>query len=279
MQKRHLDRKRYFIELATTSKEYFIPYILRHYRLKGGKATRILEIGCGDGGNLLPFSLMGCRTAGIDISAKRIADARNFFTQHGAEGKFTVSDILSPECLPSAKYDIILCHDVIEHIGRKQLLLQRMHDLLNPSGIIFVSFPAWQMPFGGHQQICRSNLASHLPYFHLLPARLYKTALSAFGESGDCIEELLNIKSSRTSIEMFEKIALNCGFDITDRQLWLINPHYKVKFGLTPTKLPKLLSCIPYLRNFLSTSCFYILRHAEGNTIHSVGTCNRRDGR
>lgn len=279
MQKRHLDRKQYFIELATTSKEFFIPYILRHYRLKGDKTTRILEIGCGDGGNLLPFSLMGCHTIGIDISVKRIADAGNFFTQHGAHGKFIVSDILSPECLPSAKYDIILCHDVIEHIGQKKLLLRHMHSLLKPSGIIFMSFPAWQMPFGGHQQICHNCIASRLPYFHLLPTLLYRKILAAFGESNDCISELINIKSSRMSIEMFEKLVRCCGLNIIDRQLWFINPHYKVKFGLRPTKLPRLLSSIPYLRNYLSTSCFYILQHVEDNPIYPIGTCNRQDGR
>ena len=32
----------------------------------------ILEIGCGDGGNLLPFNELGCNTTGVDLSAGRI---------------------------------------------------------------------------------------------------------------------------------------------------------------------------------------------------------------
>ena len=32
----------------------------------------ILEIGCGDGGNLLPFTELGCNTTGVDLSAGRI---------------------------------------------------------------------------------------------------------------------------------------------------------------------------------------------------------------
>lgn len=55
MQERHKNRTLYFHELAQTSRKYFIPYIGQYKRL--GKDSRVLEIGCGDGGNLLPFAL------------------------------------------------------------------------------------------------------------------------------------------------------------------------------------------------------------------------------
>lgn len=48
-------------------------------------------------------------------------------------------------------------------------------------------------------------------------------------------------------------------YKIVNRQFYLINPHYEVKFGLKPRKLYFLLGNIPYIRNFLTTSCFYIL--------------------
>ena len=41
----------------------------------------ILEIGCGDGGNLLPFAELGCSTTGVDISTGRIKDAILFFEE------------------------------------------------------------------------------------------------------------------------------------------------------------------------------------------------------
>lgn len=49
------------------------------------------------------------------------------------------------------------------------------------------------------------------------------------------------------------------GFQIVERKLWLISPHYKAKFNLRPTRLRLGLDHIPFLRNFLSTSCFYIV--------------------
>lgn len=77
MQERHKNRAIYFKELSITSKNYFIPYIQHWHSVETG--TDVLEIGCGDGGNLLPFSEMGCRVVGVDIAACRVKDARIFF--------------------------------------------------------------------------------------------------------------------------------------------------------------------------------------------------------
>ena len=127
-----------------------------------------------------------------------------------------------------------------------------------------MSFPAWQMPFGGHQQICRSRIISHLPFVHLFPKTFFRLLLKASGEDDACIEELMSIKRTKTSIELFEQLLKTIGkFIITDRTLWLINPHYETKFGLHPLQLPKCLAIIPYVRNFITTSCFYVLTMKE----------------
>ena len=131
------------------------------------------------------------------------------------------------------------------------------------NGILFMSFPAWQMPFGGHQQICTNKIVSHLPFIHLLPIPLYRRLLQLFGETERCIRELLEIKQTGTSIEAFEKLIGASPFHIVNRQLWLINPHYEIKFGIHPYKLNPLFSRIPHIRNFLSTSCFYLLKFSS----------------
>ena len=266
MQKRHCDRATYFKELSITSKEYLMPYILKWHTV--GQHTNVLEIGCGEGGNLLPFSLTGCHTVGVDMAAGRIEEAKGFFSEAGAKGTFIANDIFIVKGLEHS-FDIVICHDVIEHIADKKLFLAKLNRFLKRDGIILMAFPAWQMPFGGHQQICRSRFLSRLPFVHLLPARLYRLALKASGESNDCVNELLSIKQTRVTIEQFENLLMSTDLRIEDRQLWFINPHYKVKFGLTPRKLHPIISAIPYLRNFFCTSCFYILSgvaHRQNNT-------------
>ena len=42
-------------------------------------------------------------------------------------------------------------------------------------------------------------------------------------------------------------------------KLWFINPHYKQKFHLTPRLLPHWVWRVKYIRNFFTTSCWYVL--------------------
>ena len=192
MQERHLNRKKYFEELSITSQKYYIPYLKQHFNLT--PECSILEIGCGDGGNLMPFALYGCKVTGIDISTNRIAQAQDFFSETGVDAKLIASDIFKIDDF-GEQFDIIIMHDVIEHISDKKKLLQQLQIYLKANGVVFIGFPAWQMPFGGHQQICRNKVISHLPFIHLLPNSLYKLLLKAGNEVPEKIEELIDIKS------------------------------------------------------------------------------------
>ena len=91
MQKRHTDRYRYFLELSITSEKYFIPYISKYHEIS--KDTKVLEIGCGEGGNLIPFAKLGCHVTGIDISVNRINSAKEFFKWSEQKGDFIQSDL------------------------------------------------------------------------------------------------------------------------------------------------------------------------------------------
>ena len=257
MQKRHTDRYQYFQELAQTSEKYFMPYI--EGVLDVSKPISILEVGCGDGGNLLPFAKRGHEVIGVDISENRIKGAISFFEQEQEKAIFICDNILNLKEY-KGNFDLIICHDVIEHIGNKQEMLSRIEYFLNPTGVIFIGFPAWQMPFGGHQQICHNKFLSMLPFMHLLPKSLYKYVLSLGKENSECIRELLSIKKTKITIEEFEKFVSRTTLEIVDRCLYLINPHYEVKFGLKPRRLSKIISNTPFVRNYLSTSCFYLLK-------------------
>lgn len=261
MQARHINRKLYFEELAITSHKYHVPLIRHYHGIPLG--SRILEIGCGDGGNLLPFAEMGCEVVGVDRSATRIIDARCFFEDRHVSGRFVEADILAQPDM-GEPYDIIICHDVYEHIENKSRLLKVMGHYLKPNGIAFMAFPAWLMPFGGHQQICHNPVISKVPFIHLLPEVAYRYLLRLSGESPECITELLSIKQTKVTIEEFEKHIEGSVLSIAHRDLWLINPHYEIKFGMKAMKLHPLIAGIPYIRNLLSSSCGYVLKRHDG---------------
>ena len=255
---RFADRERYFEALAETSRSCYRPYIDRFKTL--GDGAEILEIGCGEGGNLLPFAEAGFRVTGIDISPNKIRNARTYFAKREARGEFDVLDFLDGTEFPEGPvFDLILIHDVIEHIEPeyKDRFFARLSAFLKPGGLIFWGFPAWQMPFGGHQQICRSR-ACTLPFLHLLPAGWYERWLRAFKEDPETIRDLMSIKRSKMTVERFEELCGAHGLRIEDRILWLVNPHYKAKFGLTPRRLPRWVAAVPRVRNFFATACFYL---------------------
>ena len=255
MQERHNNRQQYFNELAETSRRYFIPYLQETITIK--PKTTVLEIGCGDGGNLLPLAQMGCKVKGIDLSVARVEQAKRSFEDAGCHGDFAAINLFELES--NETYDVVLVHDVIEHITDKETMLLRLKRFIAPHGVLFMGFPAWHMPFGGHQQICRSKIISHFPFLHLLPKSIYRFVLQKAGESPNGVNELLDIKSCATTIELFERLCRKCHYTISDRLLWFINPHYEAKFGLRPRKLFSVIGSIPYVRNYFTTSCFYIL--------------------
>lgn len=257
MQKRHTDRSLYFKELAITSEKYLLPFIEKATPIN--KGTKVLEIGCGDGGNLLPFIRKGCQVTGIDLDETRIQQATTFMAEYNYHPILFVADILTDDRLDN-DYDLIIIHDVIEHIYNKDAFFTRIKNLIKSNGLIYFGFPAWQMPFGGHQQICPGKLASHLPFIHLLPKQCYRFLLYCLGENKSTIEGMLEIKSCGITIDRFKKLIKYHQFNIIKEQLYFINPHYETKFGLTPRLLHPFIGQITFLRNFFSTSYFFLIK-------------------
>ena len=255
MQQRYSDHRLYFNELATTSRQFYPQYVGRFMSV--GPGTRVLEVGCGEGGNLLPFAEMGCTVVGVDTNVEKIENARVFFADEGRQAEFVANDFLQVP-LPT---DLVLAHDVIEHIEwpYKQAFVEHLCRFVKPGGLVFFRFPAWQMPFGGHQQICSSRLRK-VPYLHLLPMGAYTRLLRRSGEREGTVAELASIKRSAVPVERFERLARRAGLTRLDRTLWFINPHYREKFGLRPVREVWPFTALPWLRNFYTTSAWYMLR-------------------
>ena len=258
MQERHSNKKQYFNEQDTTSRNHVIPFLSDILKIQTD--TSILEIGCGEGGNLKPFLDLGCsKIIGVDLSEGKIAKAEEFFADHPQKEniKFIFADIYKSEDL--GKFDLIIMRDVIEHIHDQEKFMHFVKKFLKPQGKFFLGFPPWYNPFGGHQQICESKILSKLPYFHILPASIYKLILKTFGESNAKIESLLEIKDTGISIERFEKILTSLNYNTDKRYFYLINPNYEIKFGLKPREQFDLITKIPFLRNFLTTAGYYVV--------------------
>ena len=236
-----------------------IPFIEKVYPFNND--AKILEIGCGTAGVLSAFLERGNKGFGVDLDVDSLDYAREKLFDYIDSKQLILinNDIYSVdfESKFQVKFDIIILKDVIEHIHDQEKLLQKMQSFLSPSGVIFLGFPPWQMPFGGHQQICRSKFLSRLPYFHLLPLPVYKGVLNLFKESP---EHFCELKKTGISIERLEKLAKKIGYIIVNRDFYFINPIYKHKFNMKERKQITFISMIPYIRNFFTTSAFYLFK-------------------
>ncbi|MGC9341113.1 MAG: class I SAM-dependent methyltransferase, partial [Bacteroidales bacterium] len=173
MQERHKKRERYFDEQALTTSRYVIPYLEAIRKLTD--KTEVLEIGCGEGGNIKPFLDSGSKVTGVDILETKITNAEKFFEKHPKRDNLSLiaSDIYDPPSNLDRQFDIIFMRDVLEHIHNQEKFMNYVKRFLKPDGMFFLGFPPWQNPFGGHQQMCHSKFLSKLPWFHLLPGKLY----------------------------------------------------------------------------------------------------------
>jgi hypothetical protein len=258
MQNRHTNRRQYFDEQDYTTLKYVIPFIEMFCKISG--ELNILEIGCGEGGNLKPFLDAGCQVTGIDLSPNKINLAHAFFGDHPHKNNLDlICDDIYNLTPPTRKYDIIFMRDVIEHIHNQEKFMTFVRPFMHNESLFFLAFPPWQNPFGGHQQICKNRILGLFPWFHLLPVAWYRKLLTLAGESSATVDNLLEVKETGISIERFERIIQSTSYRLLAKRLFLINPNYEVKFRLKPVRQPAFIAGIPWLRNFLTTSVFYLL--------------------
>ncbi|MGE0049302.1 MAG: methyltransferase regulatory domain-containing protein [Acidithiobacillus sp.] len=115
-------------------------------------STRVLELGCASGGNLIPFATLwpDSRCVGVDSSQRQVEDGRAQVAQLG----LTNCDLRHASILDITpdwgQFDYIICHDVWSRVPEdiRARILRVCHDNLAPQGVAYVSyntFPGWHM--------------------------------------------------------------------------------------------------------------------------------------
>lgn len=227
---------------------------------------KILEIGCGEGGVIKAFANLGCVCTGVELNEEKYEMAAHMLTQEIGKDQVRLihKNIYDTEFKRQfqGQFDLIILKDVIEHIPDQQKLLGYLHTFLRKKGVIFFAFPPWQMPFGGHQQMCESFLKK-TPWFHLLPMPFYKFLLKTMREPQKIIDGLIANKKTGISIERFERILRKTGYQAIEKTFYLFNPIYKYKFKISPREQIRFISGLFYIRNFLTTAMYYLVQHSD----------------
>ncbi len=119
--------------------------IVRRLRLPPG--ARILDAGCGTGGNLAMLSRYGRVDAmELDDQARQMAKAKGF------------AQVLSGELpnkvpYPQGQFDLVALLDVLEHVEDDCGTLEVLVSLLKPGGCLLISVPAFPFLWSAHDEV------------------------------------------------------------------------------------------------------------------------------
>lgn len=122
-------------------------FILKSFleRFLKNKKNKILEFGCGTGGNLKFLSDFG-EVMGLDISER----ALNFCKKRGFNN-LVLGDVESLN-LPENSFDLVLALDVLEHLKDDKGTIEKAWRVLKTGGYFLVTVPAYQFLWSEHDK-------------------------------------------------------------------------------------------------------------------------------
>jgi SAM-dependent methyltransferase len=251
--------KYYWNYMYDLGHNFIVPYLTEKGIFE--KGYNVAEVGSAEGGVLASFIDAGAtKCLGTDIAEVRLEKGRYIAGIGGIEAKYFSHDIVNEE--PSAEwqndYDLVLLRDVIEHLDDTAAALKNIRMMMKPGGKLFVTFPPFHSPYGGHQHTVKST-GGKLPYIHLLPKKIFNKLIEK-GQKPD-IAEANRIYRIRLTIPKFEKAAKEAGLSVVLKECYFLRPVFKMKFGLPTVKMNH-LSKIPFIRKFLTLEASYILERS-----------------
>jgi SAM-dependent methyltransferase len=226
----------YYDYELTLAKQILIPFLHKQKICLDGK--RVLDVGCGAGGFLNALAgRFRLDAIGVDYDEEMLAQCQPVAGVRLQQANFLAWNT-------DERFDLILLRDVLEHCDRAPEMLARATRLLTADGLIYATYSPYFSPFGGHQHN-RSGIFSKLPYLHVLPESLYWRLLRVRGNlyksERYLIEDLKQIRRTCLTTGAVKACCQELGLQIRHRQVFLVRPDYRYKFGLPTVPLPNLL--------------------------------------
>jgi 2-polyprenyl-3-methyl-5-hydroxy-6-metoxy-1,4-benzoquinol methylase len=108
-----------------------------------GSQTSALDLGCGHGVFGAELLKKGCRVT--------FADEENQLLPEIASAPFRKINIDKEPLGSLGTYDLVICSNVLEHLGKPAEFIGSIHQILAPGGKFYLSWTNWLSIWGGHE--------------------------------------------------------------------------------------------------------------------------------
>ncbi|HUF01835.1 MAG TPA: methyltransferase domain-containing protein [Gaiellaceae bacterium] len=220
----------YFEYQRRVAHEALIPWLSGRLDLTG---IRVGDFGAHHGGMLEAFREAGVVDSAIGLELRDDVVASSPFV---ADDRFRL-EVADLTTLDPGHYefDLVILHDVLEHVPDHGSALEAVCRSLAPNGHVFVSFPPYYSGFGGHQQLARGR-ARAVPFIHLLPRalffRLAAPAEQEYMDTESSLDDMVSVRATKLTLRKAERAFAEAGLEVTDRELFVVRPEYTIRYGL-----------------------------------------------
>jgi SAM-dependent methyltransferase len=252
---RHESGRSYAAYQERVTEQHLLPLFRR---LRVPLDRPILDVGCNKGGCAVALALaLDVPVHGVDITREDLEVARALAADVGATNtRFDPLDV-TRDPLPDRRYGLLLLRDVVEHLSDVGTALARLHELIEPDGFLYVTFPPWRGPYAGHQHNAKSAV-KFMPWLHALSPGTFLSLLQRWeGDREGWLADERQICANHLTRKAFETLLDRHDWEIRYRETYFSRPAF-LRMGL-PTLRNGALGRIPGVGEVVTTACEYLL--------------------
>ena len=230
-----------------------------HNEIPIAPAMRYLEVGCGMGEMSLALAQYGCEhVTGIDKDPYYIEIAKRSARKMQLQDKVTFECMNVHDIPNDREYDIVLSHEMLEHVERPGDCLRRMDGVLKSriGGVIILAFgPLFHSPLGGH---VNRFFRFRIPWVGVLFSEDAIMRLRhEFWRPLDDAQVFEDMREGLNKMKFSEFLRYVEETGLRTERL-IVNPQLKRWPALW--RLSNLLLRVPLLRDYLAVSVYAIYR-------------------
>lgn len=127
----------YFTEVERSRYNEYAPWMRPFFRYDSYAGANVLEVGVGQGTDLVQFARAGARVTGIDITQRHLDLARRNFEVRGLSGTFQLANAAS---MPFADeiFDVVYSFGVLHHTDQTVRCISECYRVLKPGGTLLI---------------------------------------------------------------------------------------------------------------------------------------------